>query len=434
MSTGLARTSIRSRPSTFAGVLVALTFSAAVLTTCVAMLVTMGGMAAFPNQVEVTDLAAALTGGTGYLTILMVAIVASLAVNQRERETALLRAVGARPWQVRRMVVTEMLICAAPSALLGYALGWLAVRQWYHAMAAQGMVPPDGRVVVGPIPLLVSFGVLVVTSVIGGLIAARRLARVRPAAALADVTTPKRGMGVPRRLLAVVATVGAVVLTVVEFSLPRETAYDLAILVLLAYLVAVGLAGPLLGRVVTVATRPLSRLLGVVGELAVANNLARSRRMSAAIAPIVFATSFAVAKLCELYRDGRGLGDVAWLEIFGTGLYAGFAVVIAASTQVMLTMERLREVSLLRVVGLRPGRVVCLVAWESVVIAVGAVAIGGVVGIVVSIPMVGGLPSVPAAGLLWVAGSALLVVVASAALPLLRLLTIRPIAGVALRS
>jgi putative ABC transport system permease protein len=235
-------------------------------------------------------------------------------------------------------------------------------------------------------------------------------------------------------VLAFVALAGAVALTVVEFALPREAAYDLAVLVLLAYLVAVGLAGPLLGRVVTAVTRPLSRLLGVVGELAVANNLARSRRMSAAIAPIVFATSFAVAKLCELYRGGRGLGEVAWLEIFGTGLYAGFAAVIAASTQVMLTMERLREVSLLRVVGLRPGRVVCLVVWESVVIAVGAVAIGGVVGIVVSIPMVGGLPSVPAAGLLWVAGSALLVVVASAALPLLRLLTIRPIVGLALRS
>ncbi|MGH3875988.1 MAG: FtsX-like permease family protein [Actinophytocola sp.] len=435
MSTGLARTSIRSRPSTFAGVVVALTFSATVISTCVAMLVTVGRMAEFPNKAEVTDLSAALTGGTGYLTILMAAVVASLAVNQRERETALLRAVGARPGQVRRMVVAEMLLCAAPSAVVGYALGSIAVRQWYRAMAAQGMVPADGQVSVGMLPLLVSFGVLGLTSVIGGLIAARRAARTRPAAAMARAAAPRDGMTWPRRVLAVVALAGSVALTVVAFFLPQETAYDLVPLLLLAYLVAVGAAGPFLGRLVTALTVPVSRLLGVTGELAVANNRARSRRMSAAIAPIAFASSFAVAKLGELYRDGRGLSDVEWLEIFGTGMYAGFAAVIAASTQVMLTMERLREVSLLRLVGVRRRRVVGMVVWESTIIAAGAVAIGAVVGTVVSVPMMaGGLPTVPAAGWFWITGSGVLVVVAAAVLPLLRLLTIRPIEGVAVRT
>ena len=432
MSAGLARASIRARPSTFVGVLVALTFSATVVTTCVAMLVTVGGMAAFPNQADVSDLAVALTGGTGYLTILMVAVVASLAVNQRERETALLRAVGARPWHIRRMVVTEMLLCAVPSTVLGYALGSIVVRQWYDAMAAAGMVPGDGRVTVGLLPPLVSFGVLGVTSVLGGLIAARRAARTRPAAAMARATTPTRGMGTPRRLLAAVALAGAVTLTVLEFTLPAATAYDVVPLVLLAYLVTVGLAGPFLGMAATAMTVPVSRLLGVTGELAVANNRARSRRMSAAIAPVVFASSFAVAKLCELYGDGHGLSDMESLEIFGTALYAGFAVVIAASTQVMLTMERLREVSLLRIIGVRRWRVVGMVVWESVVIAAGALVVGAVVGVVVSIPMMGGVP--PVTAWLWVAGSGLLVVVAAAVLPLLRLLTVQPIVGVALRT
>lgn len=430
MSAGLARASIRARPSTFVGVLVALTFSATVVTTCVAMLVTVGGMAAFPNQADVSDLATALTGGTGYLTILMVAVVASLAVNQRERETALLRAVGARPWHIRRMVVAEMLLCAVPSTVLGYVLGSVMVRQWYHAMAAAGMVPRDGRVTVGLLPPLVSFGVLGVTSVLGGLIAARRAARTRPAAAMARATTPTRGMGTPRRLLAVVALAGAVTLTVVEFTLPAATAYDVVPLVLLAYLVTVGLAGPFLGRAATALTVPVSRLLGVTGELAVANNRARSRRMPAVIAPVVFASSFAFAKFFELYRDGPS--DMASLEIFGTGLYAGFAAVIAASTQVMLTMERLREVSLLRIIGVRRWRVVGMVVWESVVIAAGALVIGAAVAVVVSIPMMGGVP--PVTAWLWVVGSGLLVVVAAAVLPLLRLLAIQPITGVVLRA
>ena len=76
--------------------------------------------------------------------------------------------------------------------------------------------------------------------------------------------------------------------------------------------------------------------------------------------------------------------------------------------------------------------VVGMVVWESAILAAGAVAAGAVVGIVVSVPM--GLPAVPVAGWLWVAGSALLVVVAAATLPLLRLLAVRPITGVALRT
>jgi putative ABC transport system permease protein len=427
MSSGLARTYIRSRPSTFAGVLVAQAFSATVVTTTLGMLVTVNHLPPFPDKDGIGELAGVLTAGTGYLTILMVAIVASLAVNQRTREAALLRAIGARPWHLRRMVVTEMLLCALPSTVAGYLLGSVVVRLWYRAM--DGMVPPDGQVTVGWVPPLAAFGMLAVTSVIGGLIAARRVARARPAAALAAVAAPRPSA--VRRVLAVLASGGAVALTVVEFTLPREQAYDLAILVLLAYLVAVGLAGPWLGRAVT---WPFSQLLGVTGELAAANNRARSTRMAAAIAPVVFASAFAVAKLCELYRNGRGLGDEQWLEIFGTGLYAGFAVVIAASTQVMLTMERLREVSLLRVIGVRRERVAGVVVWEAVVLAAGAVVIGTVVGFVVSIPMVGGVPAVPVVGWLWIAGSAVVIVVASAGLPLLRLLAVRPMLGVGLRT
>lgn len=427
MTSGLARASIRSRPSAFAGVIVAQTFSAAVVTTTLGMLVTVNHLPPFPNKDGIGELAGVLTGGTAYLTILMVAIVASLAVNQRARETALLRAIGARPWHIRRMVVTEMLLCAVPSTVLGYLLGSVLVRLWYGAMA--GMVPADGQVTVGWVPPLAAFGVLGLTSVIGGLVAARRAARVRPAAALAAVAVP--GPSVVRRVLAVLGFAGAVAMTVVEFALPRDQAYDLAILVLLAYLAAVGLAGPWLGRAVT---WPFARLLGVTGELAAANNRARSSRMAAAIAPVVFASAFAVAKLCELYRSGRGLGDEQWLEVFGTGLYAGFAVVIAASTQVMLTMERLREVSLLRIIGARRERVVGVVVWEAAVLAAGAVAIGTAVGFVVSIPMVGGVPAVPVVGWCWIAGTALVVVVASAGLPLLRLLTVRPMAGVAART
>ncbi|GGX31950.1 ABC transporter permease [Streptomyces lomondensis] len=436
MTTGLATASVRARPSAFAGVFAALVFSATVVTACVAIAVSAAQAPASAAQAALSEMGVAFTLLTVYLSVFVIGQVMSLAVAQRRRESALLRAVGAGPWQIRRMVAVEAL-CAALLALpVGYALGALLARVWFAGLAGAGSVPDGMALRTGLPPLFAAFGVLFVSSQLGGMIGAWRASRIRPSEALAG--SQVQGGERPGRVrgfasLAFLAAAGA--LTVAStVSSARDAAAQIP-LVLLAYLVAIGLAGPWIGRLATAVAAPLLRRFGgVAGELAVAGCRARARRLSAAITPIALVTAFALAKFVSL----TGAGATDWMEVFGTLLYAGFAGLVAANTLVMLVLERLREFSLLRTVGAEKRQVVAVVVAEGAVTALAGVGAGVLAACAVMVPL-GARTGTPVSGLpgwVWAAtlccGAAL--VWAASCAPLGRMLRVRPIEGVLRRT
>ncbi|MDJ1136818.1 ABC transporter permease [Streptomyces iconiensis] len=435
-TTGLAAASVKARPSAFVGTFAALVFSATVVTACVAIAVSAGGVPASADQAVMSDMGVAFSLLTVYLSIFVIGQVMSLAVAQRRRESALLRAVGAGPWQIRRMVATEALCTALLALPVGYGLGALLAQVWFDGMAGQGMVPDGMALRVGLPSLFAAFGVLFVSSQLGGLIAAWRASRTRPSAVLAgsQVQGGERP-GWIRGLASLVFLAGAAALTAAAEAGSAEDAASEVPLVLLAYLVAIGLAGPWIGRLATVVAAPLLRGFGgAAGELAVAGCRARSRRLSAAITPIALVTAFAVAKFVSL----TGTGDPEWMDVFGTLLYAGFAGLVAANTLVMLTLERLREFSLLRTVGADKRQVVAVVVAEGAITALAGVGAGVLAACAVMVPL-GGKTGTPVSGLpgwAWAATlfcGAVLVWTASCA-PLARMLRVRPIEGVVRRS
>jgi putative ABC transport system permease protein len=435
-TTGLATASVRARPSAFAGTFAALVFSATVVTACVAIAVSAAGTPTSADQMALSEMGVAFSLLTIYMSIFVIGQVTSLAVAQRRRESALLRAVGAGPWQIRRMVATEALWTALLALPVGYGLGAPLAHVWFDGLARHGMAPPGMELRVGWPSLLAAFGVLFVSSQLGGAIGAWRASRTRPSAALAD--SQVQGGERPGRVRGVASLVflaGAAALTAAAGALSAEDAASEVPIVLLAYLVAIGLAGPWIGRLATaLAAPPLCGLGGVAGELAVAGCRARTRRLSAAITPIALVTAFAIAKFVSL----TGEGNADWMEVFGTLLYAGFAGLVAANTLVMLTLERLREFSLLRTVGARKRQVVAVVTAEAAVTALAGLGAGAFAACAVMLPL-GGRTGTPVSGLpgwVWaatLAAGAALVWAASCA-PLARMLRVRPIEGITRRS
>ncbi|WP_432095861.1 FtsX-like permease family protein [Streptomyces sp. bgisy100] len=427
MTTGLARTSLRSRPAAAAGVFSALVLSATVITACTAVLFS---ATAGPRSRQGDELALMGVGFTlvaVYLSVFVTGQVTALAVAQRQRETALLRTVGADPWQIRRMVATEALLTAVPALPVGYGLGVLLARWWFGAMADQGLVPEGVRLTVGPLPALVAAGVLTVTSLLGGLSAAQRAARSRPSVALGEAAGPAGGVTVVRVLLAFGALAGAVALSSAVAAGPADRAAERVPLLLLLYLVAVGLAGPVLGRVGCTLLAVPFRLFGAPGVLAVANSRARARRLSAAITPVTLVVAFILAKL----GTTAGRAAPSWTDLFATALYAGFAGLAAANTLVMLILERRREIALLRLVGAGAGQLLRMVLLEGVIVSGTSLVLGAAVATAALAPLGGtggatapsGLPGEVLAGL---AGAVALLVLLSSVLPSVRLLTARP--------
>ncbi|MFD9427052.1 MULTISPECIES: ABC transporter permease [unclassified Streptomyces] len=431
MTTGLARASVRSRPSAFAGTFAALVLSATVVTACVAIAVSAAGAPAAPGRAAVSEMGLAFTLVTVYLSVFVIGQVMSLAVAQRGRESALLRAIGAGPWQIRRMVAAEALCTALLALPVGYGFGSLLARVWFDGMSAHGMVPDGFSLSVGWPSFLAAAGVLVISSQLGGVIAAWRGSRTRPSSALAaSAVSGGERAGVVRGLSAVLALLGAVALTAAARAGSVEDAGAAIPLVLLAHLVAIGLAGPWIGRLTAAVAAPLLRGPGgAAGELAVAGARARARRLSAAVTPIALVTAFALAKFISL----SGAGDPDWMEVFGTLLYAGFAGFVAANTLIMLTLERLREFSLLRAVGAGARQIVAVVLWEGVITALAGVGAGAVAGCAVMVPL-GEKTGTPLSGLppwAWAATltSGLVLVLAASCVPLVRMLRVRPMEG-----
>ncbi|MFQ3560189.1 FtsX-like permease family protein [Streptomyces gramineus] len=427
---GLATASVKARPSAFAGTFTALVFSGTVVTACVAMAVSASRVPVSPKQADLYDVGIAFSNLTVYMAIFVIGQVMSLAVAQRGRESALLRAIGAEPKQIRRMVATEALWTCVFALPVGYGLGALVAHVWFDGMAASSMVPDGMTLTVGLVPLFTTASVLVVCSQLGGMIGAWRASRTRPSAALADSAVQGGGRaGRVRAVASVVFLVGAVSLSVAaEASSVQDAASEIPV-VLLAYLIAIGLAGPWIGRLAACVAAPLLRRYGgVAGELAVAGARARSRRLAAAITPIAMMTAFAVVQFVSL------TGEMDWMAVFGTLLYAGFTGLVAANTLVMLTLERLREFSLLRTVGAEKRQVRAIVVVESAITALAGLGAGALAAIAVMAPL-GQRVGTPLSALpvwVWAATlfSGVVLVLAAYCAPLARMLRVRPVEGV----
>ncbi|MGK4583958.1 FtsX-like permease family protein [Kitasatospora sp. HPMI-4] len=234
-------------------------------------------------------------GGIAAMTAVFVVMgTIALATGQRAREFALLRAIGATPRQIRRTIATEAVLIAPLAAALGTVPGYALARWWFDQLVARGAVPEGVVLDVGPIPILVAVVLSLLAALTAGRLAARRPAGLRPAQALGEAAVERGRPGTVRTVIGLVAVAGGVVLAVVAANLNGATAANTALGVVMCFLLAVALLGPLLARAATtVLGLPLrTGGAGAAGSLAADNTRANARRLASAITPIVMVTAF----------------------------------------------------------------------------------------------------------------------------------------------
>ncbi|WP_245681734.1 ABC transporter permease, partial [Actinomadura kijaniata] len=131
-------------------------------------------------RARLVSMGAALGGTSLIVALLSVVGTFGLAMQQRERELALLRAVAMTPRQLRKMIGSEALVlglaAAVPGALAGMLLGG-----WLHgAFTALGAIPANLPLSVGVFPPVVAVAATVPAAWLAARVAARRVARLRP--------------------------------------------------------------------------------------------------------------------------------------------------------------------------------------------------------------------------------------------------------------
>jgi putative ABC transport system permease protein len=226
-----------------------------------------------------------------FIAIFVVASTFALSVQQRHRELALFRAIGATPRQVRRMVAAEALLLAVVAFVVAAPLGVVATFLERGLFSRAGIVSAGLHVVVGPLPLVLGLVGAVVTTQLAAFASARRAARIHPTEALRDAAVQRRVVSWPRALagLALLAAGIAAVRVLDADDAPAGT---------MILMLAAALLGPLIALpFVWLLGLPLSALSRGPGMLARANTRANLRRAAAVATPVMLAVSL----VCTLY-------------------------------------------------------------------------------------------------------------------------------------
>ncbi|AXK33538.1 ABC transporter permease [Streptomyces armeniacus] len=217
----------------------------------------------------------------------------ALSVAQRAREYALLRAVGATPRQIRRAVASEAVLVAPLAGILGCLPGIGLAHWWFGQLQDRGAVPEALDVHVSGLPLLAAVVVGLLTALGAGWGAGRRPAKIKPGQALTEASVERLRPGVIRTVLGIAALVGGTVLTGVAANSAGDDAASAALGVVMCFMLAVGLLGPLVARLCAGLFGLPLRGAGPSAHLAAANSRTNARRLASAITPIVLAMAFA---------------------------------------------------------------------------------------------------------------------------------------------
>ena len=225
-----------------------------------------------------------MAGIAGTVALFVVAGTFALAIAQRRRETAVLRALGATPRQVRRLIAGEALIVSLAATALGVLTGRPLALAIVDLLVDRGVAPEGFALGSSLIPLAAAVGAGIGIAQLAVVAAARRAGRVRPAEALREVAIEHGRPGVFQLLSGVLCLGGGVAMAII-FTGEAALAFSILGGILLASGTAM-LGRWLLGLPAAALSLPL-RLLGAPGLLA-STGLAANRWRTAALAtPVV---------------------------------------------------------------------------------------------------------------------------------------------------
>ncbi|MFI9759566.1 ABC transporter permease [Streptomyces sp. NPDC051963] len=240
-----------------------------------------------------TGLGGSFGGVAAMVAVFTASGTVALSVAQRAREFALLRAVGATPRQIRRAVAAEALLVAPAAGLVGCLPGIGLAHWWFGQLKDRGAIPEAVDLHVSWIPLVIAVGTGLLTALAAGWAAGRRPAKIKPGQALTEASVQRLRPGVIRTVLGLGALVGGGFLTVVAARSAGEDAANVALGVVMLFMLAVALLGPLVAWLcAALFGLPMSGG-GASASLAAANSRTNARRLASAITPIVLAMAFA---------------------------------------------------------------------------------------------------------------------------------------------
>lgn len=387
----LAFASLRFRTGGFLATSVNVFLGAVVLMAFASLLDTAGGDGVSPaDQSSLTTIAGAV-GGWGLVIVgFGVASTMTLSVRQRQAELALLKAVGATPSQIGRMIVGEGMTVSVMAALLGILPAWLIGRAVHGALIATGQIADDVSYRFGSLAPIAGLSMSLLATIGATAITGRRAGRVSAREALTEAATDGRPIGRGRVIaggLLVVVGISCAATTATVLNDDGFTTLSVAGQACIATAIGLALLSPVVlrGLIAPVATL----VTGAAGYLATSVIRGRTRQVAAITMPVIVLTGLAAGTLyiqriqnaanaaggITVSADDRG---VETLNVIIVGMIAVFAAVVLINNCVASLLARRHEFGLARKLGATPGQLLRAVTVETVFAATTGLALGSV--------------------------------------------------------
>lgn len=274
----------------------------------------------------VIAVAASFSGTALALVVFVVTATVQLALRQRHRDFALLRAVGATSTQGRGLIAREVTLVTVTAAPVGAVAGLLAAPLLTPHLVGAGITAPGFALTLSPAPVVAAVLVLLPITLLAARLAARATLRTPPTTAVAQSLVEPSGIGRVRLVSALlVASIGLATAfspLVVPGALGAATAAVSAFLLI----GAAALAGPAL--VAATLDRLGTRRGGPATRLALANTRGFSRRLTTVVVPLALALGVGTVQastddaLVRASAEQLRAGLAADLVVTGEGLDA----------------------------------------------------------------------------------------------------------------
>ncbi|WP_327150977.1 FtsX-like permease family protein [Nocardia sp. NBC_01329] len=387
-----ALSTVRARAAAYIASACVISAGTALLTAFAALVET--GIAVPDGGGDSLGILAAIMGGwTVVVVVFGIASTITLVVQQRNRELALIRLIGAVPEQVRTMVLVETSAVALPAVVLGLVPGIGLGAFLLDRMVAVGVVDEPVRLAVSAATVAAGALISLLSAMVAAVFAGRRAGMVAPVLALADASGAATG-GVSRA-----KSFAGVAFLLIGIGSGAGTLFasDGPLLAAVAgpACIAVAIGAALLSPLIVGSLGRIANLVpSSVGRLAVRNLCARASDATTVVGALTLLVGVATGTLYMQSTEDSIAGRVpdAIGPQFAAANYLVVAMIIAFSSiavsnsLIAATWQRRREFGLLQSTSASRPQVLGMVAIENAVAAAIAMVLGTIAAAATIVP------------------------------------------------
>lgn len=253
-----------------------------------------------PGAATARTLLFALSGSMSGVVLLIVGFVVAgalaVSIAGQRRDLALLRAVGATPRQVRRLIAAQTGVVALLPLPVGLALGYVLAGRFGDLLAGHGVLPDRLPLTWSPLPAVAAALLLSAAVRVSALSAAFRTSRMPATEAVAESRAEPRTPSAVRTRIGLLLIVAGMMLGAVPLVLRTAEATVATGSASLLAVIGLGLAGPYLVRQGSGALlRRLPRRTSPTTWLAVSNGHGYAMRVGGAVTALGMAVAFTLS-------------------------------------------------------------------------------------------------------------------------------------------